>query len=401
MSVIKRLMEKQSVEPEVVNLIKALAKTLIFEDTLYVSVAGDNSDGSSWNRAYTNLRTAMDWIEANQITGQTHCIILGAGNWDMNLTGVPTYTANIAIFGTDSRNQAVILNSHATATGVLRFTGWCSINNICIDCGTGEIGIEIEGVGAIGSRIRKVCFYCEALAGGADAILLDGGVSYVKIWDCTIHGEITNTSGIRLNDAHDCIIQEIKIHDTLVGLQSDHANDDDNEFINCHIHGCATGIQLVNAGSTNNHFEHIYFSGCTARISDVATTTLFTNIYVAATIASISPTDLTGQAITAAGAGNWTAVAVQIVAASAKPFYIIGYSYECSAAERYGLRLYIDGGTNPVVDEVIETGAAIAGKTEFSNFTKIWGNQGLAIHGRIKSETGGNDMNVWIKLQII
>lgn len=393
-------MEKNRVEPELVRAVMSLAHSIGFTETLFVSAAGDNSDGSSWDRAYTSLTTALDWIEANQNNGEVHCIILGSGNWDMDLTGTPTYNANLAIYGIDSRNQAVILNSHATATGVLEFTGWVSLNNLTIDCGIGNIGINIDGVGCIGSRLRKLHFDCAALAGAAEAILIDGGASYIKLWDIHIDGEVVNTTGIRLNEANHCQIQEIKIHDTLVGIHLDNAADDNNEIENVHLNICTTGL-LIDAGATNNHFEHIFFSGCTARINDLGTTNLFTNIYVAAIVASISPTDLTGQVITAGAANVWTAVAVQIVAAAAKPFYIIGYSYECAAAERYGLRLFIDGGTNPVVDEVIETGAAIAGKTEFSNFTKIWGNQGVAIHGRIKSETGANTMNVWIKLQII
>ncbi len=399
---IKRLMENQSVEPEVVRAIMSLAHTIGFTETLFVSAAGDNSDGSSWNRAYTSLKTALDWIEANQAAGEIHCIMLQGGNWDMNLTGVPTYTANIAIYGVDSRNQAVISNGHATATGVLQFTGWCSINNVTIDCGTGEFGININGALANGSRLRKLYIDCTLLAAGADGVLLDGGVSYVKIWDVHIDGESVNTAAIRLNNAAHCIIQEIKIHTALVGLQSDHADDDYNEFYQVNLVDCQTGIQIVNVGATNNLFDEIKLNGNVANIVDNGTTTLFSNVSLATAVASVFPADLTGQLITAAaGANNWTAVAVQIRAVSATPFKLLGITFECAAAERYGLRLYSDGGTNPIYDDILETGAAIAGKTEVSEKEPIWVNQGLAIHGRIKSETGGNNMNVWLKIEII
>ena len=395
-------MEKQGIEPEVVRMIMSLAKSIAFTDTLFVSTAGDNSDGSSWDRAYTSLLTALNWIEANQQNGEVHCIMLQAGNWDLNLTGVPTFTANIAIYGVDARHQAYISNGHATATGVLQFTGWCSINNLCIDCGTGEIGINVNGAGANGSRLRKICFDCAALAAGADAVLLDGGVSFVKIWDCVINGEITNTSGIRLNNAFDCIIKEVKIHDALVGLQSDHADDDDNEFSNCHLHGCATGVQIANAGATDNHFDKIFFHNNTTRINDLGTTTIFTNIVLGVQAQIVAPDDVAGVlVVSAAGANNWTAAAVQIRAASATPFKIIGIAYECAVAERTGIRLFSDGGTIPIYQTLVETGAAVAAGALITPIDPIWCNQGLAIHAEVKSEAGGNNVLIWILIKIV
>ena len=362
MSVLSRLLEKGSHEPELIRRIKELAMSIGFTETLFVSVAGDNSDGSSHAHAYTSLKTALDWIEANQVTGETRLIMLGSGIWDMNLTGVPIYTKAIAIYGIDSRNQALILNSHATATGVLKFTGWCSLNNITIDCGLGEIGIEIEGTGAIGSRLRKLHFDCEALTGAADAILIDGGASYVKLWDIHIDGEVVNTTAIRLNNANHCQIQEIKTHNILVGIHLDNALDDNNVIENIHLNTCITGL-LIDAGAANNHFEHIFFHNNTTRIDDNGTTTRFTNIHLGVATTIIAPDDVAGVSITgAAGANNWTAVAVQIRAASATPFRIVGVRFECAVAERTGIRLYSDGGTNPIFQDLIETGVAIAGK---------------------------------------
>lgn len=398
---IKRLMEKNRVEPELVRAVMSLAHSIGFTETLFVGAAGDNSDGSSWARAYTSLPTALDWIEANQATGEIHCIILGSGTWDMNLTGVPTYTKAIAIYGVDSRNHAVILNSHATATGVLKFTGWCSINNVQIDCGTGEIGIEIEGITAIGSRLRKVFFDCEALVGAADAILIDGGAAYIKLRDIHIDGEITNTTGIRLNNANHLVIEEVKVHSALAGIHLDNAADDDNEFLDCHLQTCITGL-LIDAGAADNHFEHIFFYNNTTRINDNGTTTLFTNIHMANTTTIIAPDDVAGVLVVGgAGANAWSAAAVQIRAASATPFRIIGVRYECAVAERTGIRLFSDGGTVPIFQDLVETGAAITGKTEPSQPEPIWVNQGLAIHARVKSEAGGNNCLIWLLIQII
>lgn len=328
MDALKNVVMGETVDIKVVNLLKYMFRSIGFTDTIFVSTTGNDQDGSTWEKAYTSLKTAMDWIEANQSSGECHLIILGDNSWDMDTTGAPTYTANIAIYGIDSRNQAYISNNHATATHVLKFTGWCSINNLCIDCGTGNIGIEIEGIGANGSRLRKICFDCTALTAGADAILLDGGVSDVKIWDCSGDGEAVNTSGIRLNNANHCTIQEIKIHTALVGLQSDHANDDNNEFIDCHLHGCVTGIQIANAGATGNHFHSIYFNLCTTRISDGGTSTKFSEIHPSSEIIHILPeTASVGTVVASLNIANsYAANYSQIDDGSTftKPFKIVG-----------------------------------------------------------------------------
>ncbi len=394
-------MEKQGVEPEVVRMIMALAKTLAFTDTLFVSAAGDNSDGSSWDRAYTSLLTALNWIEANQAAGEVHCIMLQAGAWDLNLTGVPTFAANIAIYGVDSRNQATISNGHATATGVLQFTGWCSLNNLTIDCGTGETGININGAGAEGGRLRKLIIITENLTGAADGILVDGGIAYVKITDVVIVGEATNTTGIRFNNATRITLKEIKIYTALVGIHLDNAADDENIFEDLDIHSCITGI-LIDAGATDNHFVHVHFNLNTTRINDGGTATEFAEMFLGIQAQIVAPDDVAGVLVVG-GVGNnvWSAAAVQIRAVSATPFKIVGIAYECAAAEKTGIRLFSDGGTVPIYQTLVETGAAVAGRADITPIDPIWVNQGLAIHARVKSEAGGNNVLIWVLIKIV
>jgi hypothetical protein len=395
---IKRLIDNQrSLEPEVVRAIMSLAHAISFTETIFVSAAGDNSDGSSWNRAYTSLTTALDWIEANQATGEVHCVMLGEGIWDMNLTGVPIYTASIALYGINS-GDVEIINNHATATGVLQFTGWCSINDVQIGCGTGEIGITLNGINAYGCRLNNIVFDCTLLAGAADAIQLTGGASYCIIDNIIIVGEVTNTTGIRLDTANHNIIQNVKVMTALVGIHLDNATDDSNIFKDFYLHTCTTGI-LVDAGAADNHFNTILFYGNTTRINDNGTTNLFNNILLSTNIVSVSPDDLTGILIVGGvGANVYSAAAVQIRAASATPFKIIGIGYECAVAEKTGIRLYSDGGTNTILDITVETEAGLY-KSELLD--PIFVNQGLAIHGRVKSEAGGNNCIIWLLIQII
>ena len=400
MSKLSRLISLGNHEPELLRRIKELSMSIGFTETIFVGKAGDNSDGSSWAQAYTSLTTALDWIENNQATGELHDIILGPGTWDLNLTGVPTYTKNIVIYGTHSEEQVIISNTHATATGVLKFTGYCSVHNVTIDCGTGEIGIELEGTGVIGSVLSDLHFDCAALAGAADGILIDGGASQILLSGIHIDGETTNTSGIRLNNANDILVRDVFIHDALVSIHLDNAGDDNNRFEHCHIHSCITGI-LIDAGATHNHFDNVLFEDNTTRINDNGTTTEFTDIFISQTTI-IAPDDVAGVLIvSAAGANAWTVAAVQIRAASATPFRIVGIRYECAVAEKTGIRLFSDGGTDPIFQDLVETGAAVAGKLEPSQPEPIWVNQGLAIHAKVKSEAGGNNVLIWLQIQIV
>ncbi len=322
------MMEKQGVEPEIIRRIKELAHAIGFTETLFVSKAGDNSDGSSQAHAYTALKTALDWIEDNQATGEVHLIVLGDGSWDMDTTLAPTYTKNIAIYGIDSRNQAVISNSHATATHVLKFTGWCSINNVQIDCSVNETGIEINSTSANGSRLRKLHFDCASLTSAKDAILLDNSVSLVGIFDIHIEGEATNTTGIHLNGASDCRITNITIETVLLGIHLDHADDDINHFKFIEIDSATTGIQIDNAGSTDNHFEDLHFHDITTRISDSGTNTHFDRITMDNEEIKIMPetasagTTITSKNIADTYADNYSQI--DDGSGFTKPFKIVG-----------------------------------------------------------------------------
>ena len=404
MSILSRMMEKQRLEPEVIRRIKELSMMLGFTETLFVGKAGDNSDGSSWAHAYTSLKTALDWIESNQNTGEVHAVILGNGSWDMSLTGTPTYSKNIVIIGV-SKHKSIISNTHATATGILQFTGYCSIHNLSIDCLTGETGININGAGSYGSILSGLEIDCSAFAAGNDGILLDGGTYQIHIDDIHIDGEATNTSALRLNDAYDCVITNVIIHTALVGLQLDHADDDNNEFDHCHLHDCATGIQIAAGGATNNHFDDIMFHGCTARISDAGTNTSFSHIHLDLPLATIFPADLTGIELTAGvGANTWSAAAVEIrsAAAATKPFIITGIKIEPNAAEKWGIRLYSDGGTTPFYETLTDLrgGGANILQPEILD-EPYFINQGLQISGTAKSETGGNDIDIWLAIEIV
>ena len=146
--------------------------------------------------------------------------------------------------------------------------------------------------------------------------------------------------------------------------------------------------------------EDVHFHGNTTRINDNGTTTLFTEMFLGVQAQIVAPDDVAGVlVVSAAGANNWSAAAVQIRAASATPFKLVGMSFECAIAEKTGIRLFSDGGTVPIFQTLVETGAAVARHADITSIEEIWVNQGLAIHARVKSEAGNNNVLIWIHIK--
>ena len=79
-----------------------------------------------------------------------------------------------------------------------------------------------------------------------------------------------------------------------------------------------------------------------------------------------------------------------------QPFHITGIVFEADTLEKYGVRLTFDGGTSYFWQGIVEAAADRSQRIVFS--TPIQVKQGLQIAGSIRSETGGNDMLVWLQV---
>jgi hypothetical protein len=390
------------VDIKVVHAIRSLAHSINFHDTYFVSSAGDNSDGLSWDTAYTSLSSVMTDIASNQASsGQLDVVFLGVGSHDLSRT--TAITDNIFFIGS-GKHLTTITNTGSGTAEVIKSTGILGLFNLTVDIGATAIeGIYISGTSANGSVISNIFIDCDAASGAQSAIYLDDSVQYIQISNVKIEGVAANTTAVHFNDANKCNLKDVKIDTALIGIHLDHADDDSNEFDKILIDSATTGIQIDNAGSTGNRFSDVEFVGCTTNINDSGTSTTFIDVEVKPKgAASLAPADLTGQVITAAaGANNWTAAAVQIrsAAAATKPFYVTGLVFEPDTAEKWGVRLYDDGGTTPFWDGILEAVANRSNRISFQNRFLI--SQGTAIHGTVKSETGGNNMDIWINIEEI
>ena len=408
---IKRLMDTQPhLEPEIVRMIMSLAHAIGFTETLFVSAAGDNSDGSSWNRAYTSLKTALDWIANNQAAGESHCIMIGASTFDIDTTGEPEYRElSIGLIGM-GRNSTFITNDHATATSILVFDG-CEliISGLTFHTGNNNItGLKlVEDVGGLGhgTFINDVEFHAYTPTGAHSLLYLESDVEGLRMTNCWFYGLNTMTTGIYTDDATSNYYENIHFDNCLIGIHLSDSDDRFNFFKNIYFRYCDTCIQIDDVAATLNHFENIYFEYTyTTIIDDTSAQSYFYNLYKNQLMAEATeiylPDDITGVIITAGvGANIWSAVDADVVPAVAAtaPYRLLGFSYECAATEKYALR-FIAGGTDYITRILLEGTANICKNYYFER--PIWIQQGEALQASAKSETGGNNILVWAIIEM-
>jgi hypothetical protein len=369
---------------------------------LFVSPDGDNTDGASWEQAYSTLPAALDAASTDADALTLIMLSPHATYFDINRTGDPTWSCNVIIRGS-YRNWAKIQNDHGSATSVMKFTGKVSLENITIDCGSGtNDGVIISGSGTKGSQVRNTYFECENVTGPQTALEISGGTEYVRLLEVKVHGVVAQTTGILLDNCSLSNFDRIDIHECATGLQITDVGSDDNIFSFILLHDCTLGLDL-DAG--NEQFWHeIAFSGCTTNVDDEVGDHVWLQIHGAFPI-TIEPDNFTGVTVSAhANPDTWGAdTEIRAAASSTKPFRIVGVIIEPDAGEKFRLRLTDDSGTTFFDDIQIEGSANVSLRTAVNlpSGTENIFNKGTRISGSVKSESGGNDLTAWLEIQEI
>lgn len=410
MNALKNVMLNETVDIKVIHYIKSLIKGIGFTDALFVSSAGDNSDGSSWENAYTSLTTALDWVVANQSSGESHLIMIGTGTFDINTTGDPEYRGlSIGLIGM-GRNSTFITNDHASAISILMFDG-CEliISGLTFHTGNNNItGLKlIEDVGGLGhgTIIDDVEFNAYTPTGAHTLLYLQSDVQGMRMTDCWFYGLSTMTTAIYTDDATYNYYQNIHIYRCLMGIHLSDSDDRYNYFKDIYFEQCTTCIQMDGATADGNLFENIYFVGlATTYIDDTSGQTFFKNLYKILEqneqMEIYLPDDLTGVTITAGvGANTWSAADADVVAAASatSPYQLLGFSYECAATEKYAIR-FTAGGTDYITRVLLEGTANVCKNYYFEKPIMI--QQGAALQASAKSETGGNNIIIWAIIEM-
>lgn len=366
---------------------------------LHVSPNGNSLDGSDWKNAFQTLPEAL--AAASVDSDDLTLILLSPHStyYDINVTGDPTYSGNYIIKGSH-RNWAKIINTHASATSIIKFTGKISLEDLTFDpLATVINGVIISGTGTKGARIRRVYFENENVTGAQTALEISGGTEYIRMEDVKIHGVQAHTRGLLLDNCAFSIFRDIDFHTVAKGLQITDAASDQNVFMDFIFNTATLGID-IDAGN-RQIFENTYFLNCTEKIDDEVGDHRWVNIKGEFNIA-LEPEDFGGITVTANNvADTWgNDTELRAAATSVRPFRIVGYVFEPGVAQYYRIRFSHDSGAsffnaflfdspkNQTEDAPIGTGFIF--------------NKGTRISASTKALTGGEDIvKVWLKIQEI
>ena len=386
-----------------VNLGMPTIKRAVTE-TLYVSPNGNNIDGSNWVNVYTTIQGALGAAstDANECTLILIAINTGANNYDIDTTGDPTYSGNYILKGTH-RTWAKIKNTHASATSILKFTGYVSLEDLNFNLGSGSGNGVIITKSAF--RVRKCQFVGEDLTGAATALHIDGAtvLKHGIIEDCHFRGHVTHMTGILLDKAGSNLLNGLYIHDCLKGVQVVDSDSDHNLLYSADIGDCAIGVD-IDAGNVQV-LTDVIFHGNTLNIDDEVGDHIYTNVD-GSFVVSTEPDDFTGVNVpTGDGADLWGAdTEVRAAASSTVPFRIISFGHEADASEKFRVRMSADGGSTYFTDFQFEGVAAGINTSSASlpSGTEYIFNKGTQILAAAKSESAGIDnVAVWLEIQEI
>ncbi len=364
---------------------------------LYVSPNGNGTDGSTWAKAFTTIQAALDAAstDADALT----LILIGphTTEYDIDTTGDPSWAKNVELKGSH-RNWAKVVNTHGSATAVLKFTGRVSLQDLTIDCGaTDNNGVIITGASANGARLRRVYFECEDVTGAQTALELSSGIKYPLLEDVMVHGVVAHTTGLLLDNCALGHYLRVDLHDCAIGLQITNAASDFNEFHNTKVQSCTLGMDL-DAG--NGHlFDHVDFQGCTRNVDDEVGDHLWVDIHGALDIA-ILPDNLTGIQVNT-GAGGTYGSDTELLSAVSRdnPFRIVGTHMEPSTSEWYQLRLSDDSGST--FFDILQFDATKREGVAAPSGTEHIFNKGTRISASVRDVSGGDNVKVWVEVQEI
>ena len=373
-------------------------------DTLYVSPEGAGTNGKTWAGAFTTIQAALDAASTDADECTLILISPHTSNYNINTTGDPTWTGNYILQGT-KRNWAKVMNAHASATSVMKFTGKVAVQDLNINLGTANNGLILTHGG---SRVVRGQFVGEDLTSAKTCIWLDHASTgkHAKVIDVDIHGNVTYCRGLLVDNFARSRFRDIRIHSCLEGIQIVGATSDHNSFENIDIGDCthANGIGINIDAGNEQHFSDITFHHNTKNVDDEVGDHLWGGIYGQFPI-EILPNDLDGTTFTTGDAASgieadWgTAIAFIAADELEGPYRIVGVHVEPADTDWFELRFSADSGAT-YSDRVLFKDAKRAGSGAPSGTEYIF-NAKSEFYCEARNESGGDNVNVWVEIQKI
>jgi len=368
-------------------------------DTLYVWENGSGVDGKSWNRAFTTIQDALDAASTDENDCTLILIAPHSMYYDIDAAGDPTWSANVILKGSH-RTWAEVVNTNAGATSVLKLDGKASLMDLCVNLGTSNNGAILS---YNGFRVFGCQFVGENLVSAATALTLDGAgvLDRGKIDNCDFLGHTSYMTAVKLDGVTDSRFQRLRIKECNVGVHILDSASDGNEFEDVDIGYCTTGINI--AAGNGQHFKDILLYNNTININDSVGDHIWSGIRGTFPIA-LTPNDFVGVQVNCGAAGVYGAdTELRSAAAATKPFRVLAVYLNLSAGEIYSIRLSSDSGSSHYNAMLVEGSAQSFTRltTEFLDYSDFVFNRGTRISASAKSESGGNNVKVWLNVQEI
>jgi len=362
--------------------------------TLHVSPNGSNADGLSWRTAYTTIQVALNAASTDASECTLILIAPHETNYDINMTGEPTWAANVILQGVH-RNWSKVVNNHAGATAILKLTGKSAVCDLNFNLGTANDGLIMSHGGV---RVCSCQFSGIDLTSAAIGLKLENALAkHAKLTDCDFRGNVTYMTALEIDNFGYGLFKDTRVHDCLVGVHILGANARENLFFNTDIGDSVTAID-IDAGD-ENHFYRLILHHNTTNIDDVVGDHIYMDVLGQLEIA-IQPDNLVGITVNTGGAGAWGADTEILPAASrTKPFRIVGVHVEPSTSELYQMRFSADSGAS-YYDVVQFDGTKREGSAAPSGTEYIF-NVGIRISASTRDVSGGDNVKVWIEVQEI
>ena len=362
---------------------------------LFVSPEGDNTDGSTWDKAYTTIQGALDAASTDATDCTVFAIAPHSTFYDID-TVDPTWTGNYE-FICIHRRWAIIKNTAVGATAVFKFTGKVSMTNFAI------VHPNMTGISFTKQsfRLRKTGLNSLGSTSACTAVHIDGSAGTTimggRLEDVKCVGTVGYTTAVHIDNTSQCDFTNLQLHSSLVGIHIEDALSINNDFRDIIFDSCAKGL-LIDSGAGQN-FNNITFDKCTtSNIDDSAGSHTWHDIKGEIPI-DIYPEDLTGTEITAGDTVWGSDTELRSVVTATKPFKIIGYTVDPSHEETTMIRLSADSGTTFFVTDIFSSkkGKA-AGSGDATDFIF---NAGTRISASVFSPSAGRTVNIWLQVQEI
>jgi len=368
-------------------------------DTLYVSPEGAGTNGKTWKGAFTTIQAAL----AAASTDADECTLIMISphttNYNINTTDDPTYTGNYILKGSH-RNWAKIKNEHASATSIMKFTGRVALVDLNFNLGTSNNGVILT---AGAGRVYSCQFVGEDLTSAKTALHLDhaSGGKHAKVIDCDFKGETEFMTALKIDQYGYSNFERLRIHECLKGLHILGANSDKNIFSYIDIGDCshANGIGIDIDAGNEQHFHNIILHHNTKNVDDESKDHIWSNIFGAFPIA-IEPDSLTGDTVTTGTGTAWgSPLTIFSTDEIDAPFRIIGYVCIPGNNETWQIRFSGDSGATYsemlLFNDTRATASIAPAGTEF-----IF-NAGTEFYCEARNDSGGDDCEIWVKIQKI